>query len=197
MKVEEPIVAYEQLSEDKLYTYFDYLKWQFKERVELIKGRIFKMSPAPATVHQKIIFSISGLLYNIFKKNKCKVFIAPFDVRLNVKNEVKDTTVVQPDICIICDESKIDEKGCNGSPDIIIEIVSPNSLKHDTETKFNIYEQSGVNEYWIVFPETKTILVYVLKDEKYTGLPPFVIGQTIISYTIPNIEINLDEVFEN
>ncbi|MFN4082648.1 MAG: Uma2 family endonuclease [Bacteroidia bacterium] len=151
MKVEEPIVAYEQLSEDKLYTYFDYLKWQFKERVELIKGRIFKMSPAPATLHQIILRNIFVLLVNQIKK-KCQVFCAPFDVRLNVKNEAKDTTVVQSDICIVCDESKIDEKGCNGSPDIIIEIVSPNSLKHDTETKFNIYEQSGVKEYWIVFP---------------------------------------------
>lgn len=195
MNAEEPIVAFESLNPDGSYTYLDYLKWQFTERVELIKGRIFKMSPAPATKHQKVLRNMFVRIVNQTKQN-CQVFCAPFDVRLPVKNAAKDTTVVQPDICMVCDESKLDEKGCNGAPDLIIEIVSETNRKHDTETKFNIYEQSGVKEYWLVFPETQTVLRYVLENEKYIGLPPLVAGQTLNSPNFKQIVINLNEVFE-
>ncbi len=196
MKVEEPIVAFESLNQDGVYSYADYLKWQFAERLELIKGKIFKMSPAPATKHQKILFKLSGQLFNILNKSNCQVFCAPFDVRLPVKNATKDTTVVQPDICMICDETKLDERGCNGAPDLIIEIVSETNRKHDTDVKFNIYEQSGVKEYWLVFPETQTVLRYVLTNEKYIGLQPLVAEQTLTSETFKQIVINLGEVFE-
>ncbi len=195
MKAEEPIVAFESLNQDKVYTYLDYVKWQFAERVELIKGKIFKMSPAPATKHQKILRNFFVSIVNQSKQG-CQVFCAPFDVRLPVKNATKYTTVVQPDICMICDETKLDERGCNGAPDLIIEIVSETNRKHDTDVKFNIYEQSGVKEYWLVFPETQTVLRYVLTNEKYIGLQPLVAEQTLTSETFKQIVINLGEVFE-
>jgi Uma2 family endonuclease len=160
----------------KEYTYSDYLLWQFKDRVELIKGYIRKMSPAPNTQHQRISQNISGRFYEIFKKQTCSLFTAPFDVRLPLLSAKKNTTIVQPDICIICDENKLDKKGCNGAPDLIVEILSPKNSKHDLHTKFNLYQEAGVKEYWMVEPEERLVLVYTLLHNKYIGLKPFVEG---------------------
>src|SRR6266487_1759629 len=104
LKVEEPDASL-------TYTYADYLQWKFEERLELIRGKIFKMSPAPAPIHQKIAFNLTGIFYNALKKKSCQAYPAPFDVRLPIKNKKKDneiTTVVQPDMSVICDETKID-----------------------------------------------------------------------------------------
>ena len=142
----------------KQYTYADYLLWQFSERVELIKGFIVKMSPAPNRFHQKVSANISGIFYQIFRNKSCNFYAAPFDVRLPIPSKKKDTTVVQPDFCVICDASKLDDTGCNGAPDLIIEILSPNNSKHDLDTKFKLYEEAAVLEYWIVEPVEKMIL---------------------------------------
>ena len=106
------------------YTYADYLQWKFEERVELIKGRIYKMCPAPSSGHQQVSVNLIGELYAILKGKNCKLFSAPFDVRLPIKSQEKDfevVTIVQPDICIACDQTKIDQRGCCGAPDFIIE----------------------------------------------------------------------------
>lgn len=195
MKAEEPIVSYDQLDLNKSYTYWDYLKWQFSERVELIRGKLFKMSPAPGMNHQKISMNLSVLFSILLKNQPCKIFAAPFDVRLSLPKSGKDSTVVQPDICIICDLSKLDELGCNGSPDLIVEIVSPNNPKHDIVTKFELYQESGVKEYWIVQPESKTILIYALQNVKYIGMPPLTEGQKINSPLFPMIDFEVDGVF--
>ena len=112
----------------KRYTYNDYLTWQFDEMVELIRGRVFRMSPAPLSAHQLISMEISGQIYDYLKGKKCKVVTAPFDVRLPLppdrQTDAKIDTVVQPDICVICDLSKIDRRGCLGAPDWVIEILS-------------------------------------------------------------------------
>lgn len=125
MEAEEPIISYGQLNPDGEYTYWDYLKWQFEERVELIRGKIFKMSPAPGSLNQRVSFKLGVALDKCFQGKSCSIFAAPFDVRLPIPSAKKDTTVVQPDLCVICDPTKIDERGCKGAPDLVIEIVSP------------------------------------------------------------------------
>lgn len=184
-----------QLDLNKQYTYADYLKWQFSERVELIKGFIKKMSPAPNRVHQTLVFHLSGILYSNHNFDGCNVFISPFDVRLPIKSKKKDTTVVQPDICIVCDTSKLDDQGCNGAPDLIVEILSSSNARHDTDTKFRLYEEAGVKEYWIVQPQQKSILIYVLHDGCYIGLKPFSEDEIAQGRLFPNLKIDLNEVF--
>lgn len=191
-----PIVKnFSDLDLTKTYTYSDYLLWQFAERVELIKGFILKMSPAPSSNHQKISQNINKYFLNLFNNYHYNVFVAPFDVRLPIKSAKKDATVVQPDICIICDEDKIDDKGCNGAPDLIVEILSPKNSKHDVHTKFNLYLESGVKEYWIVKPEARIVLVYSLIKEEYIGSKPFSEGEIIKSTLFPEMKIAVEDVF--
>ena len=168
------ITNIDQLDFSKTYTYADYLLWQFSERVELIKGFIKKMSPAPSMIHQTVSSNLNGIFYNNFKQSNCRFYAAPFDVRLPIKTVQKDTTVVQPDLCVVCDVSKLDKRGCNGAPDLIVEIISPNNSKHDISTKFKLYEEAEVQEYWIVEPYDKIIFIYTLVDGKYIGLQPLV-----------------------
>src|SRR6185503_18824286 len=122
----------------KTYTYADYLKWTFDERLELIKGKIFKMSPAPGSLHQRISLRLARWIGNYLDGNPCEIFTAPFDVRLPRKSkDDKDIlTVVQPDICVICDVNKVDEKGCLGAPDLVVEILSPGNNKKELKNKY-------------------------------------------------------------
>ena len=189
------ITNIEQLDLTKTYSYSDYLLWQFQERVELIKGFVIKMNPPPSMVHQRISNNLSFELNNYFRRKPCDVFQAPFDVRLSIASAKKDTTVVQPDLCVICDESKLDARGCNGSPDLIIEILSPNNSKYDVDTKFRLYQEAGVKEYWLVEPNDKMILIYTLFDGKYIGLKPFTEGEKIESPLFPEMDIALEDVF--
>ena len=189
------IYNFSDLDLTKTYCYSDYLLWKFEERVELIKGFILKMSPAPSLKHQTVCQNLSGCFYENFKRKPCRVFAAPFDVRLPIKSLKKDTTVVQPDLCVICDESKLDEKGCNGTPDLMVEIISTNNSKHDIHTKFNLYKEAGVSEYWIIEPYGKLLLVYTLKNNEYIGLPPQTEGEDIKSPLFPDLKIALDDVF--
>ncbi|GIM60594.1 hypothetical protein CAPN008_06440 [Capnocytophaga canis] len=179
-----------------VYTYADYLLWRFEERVELLKGKIFKMSPAPSLKHQQISLNITLFLGNYFKNQKCQLFVAPFDVRLPKKDEKGDNihTVVQPDLCVICDESKLDERGCIGAPDLIIEILSPGNSKKEMKNKFELYQESGVEEYWIVNPTDENILVNVLEDGKYRILKP-VVDEYITSVKFPKLKIHTSDIF--
>jgi Uma2 family endonuclease len=188
---------FSELDLTKQYTYADYLLWQFSERVELIKGFIIKMSPAPNRFHQRVSSNINAIFYNKFHKKPCNFYAAPFDVRLPIPTKKKDTTVVQPDFCVICDASKLDDAGCNGAPDLVIEILSPNNSKHDLDTKFKLYEEAGILEYWIVEPVEKMILVYTLINGKYIGLPPQIEGKNVKSPLFPEIEIAVTDVFED
>lgn len=181
----------------KTYPYDDYLKWTFEERVELIKGFIKKMNPTPSRIHQTISINLLGNFRDCFKNHSCRFYHAPFDLRLPVPSMQKNITVVQPDICVVCDESKLDELGCNGSPDLIVEIVSPNHSKHDTVTKFKLYEEAGVLEYWIVEPYTRTILVYVLHNGQYIGLNPFGEDGMVESQTIKGLKVAVNDIFRD
>ncbi len=189
------VTNFSDLDLTKTYTYSDYLLWQFSERVELIKGFILKMSPAPSSNHQSVSYNLIGCFYENFKKKPCRVFEAPFDVKLPIKSAKKETTVVQPDLCVICDESKIDDNCCVGVPDLMVEIISPNNRKHDVETKFNLYLEAGVKEYWLVEPQNRTIFIYSLKNDEYIGSKPFIEGMKIQSQLFPELNIEVDDVF--
>ncbi|MGC4038928.1 MAG: Uma2 family endonuclease [Chitinophagaceae bacterium] len=190
-KVEEPDPSFE-------YTYADYLKWKFEERLELFRGRIYKLA-APTTNHQAILTDITVSIYNQIKNKKCRIFPAPFDVRLPVRNRKKDNevnTVVQPDICVICDETKIDEKGCCGAPDLLIEILSPGNSRKEIRLKYELYEEAGVKEYWIVQPGSENVSVFVLNDsDKYDGAKMYANGDKIHSEAVRGLIINVNDIF--
>ena len=196
----KPITKFSQLDLTKQYSYADYLTWQFKERVELIRGWISKMSPAPSTGHQSISSVFQGEIYSYLKKSTCKLFAAPFDVRLidskKSKNNQQVVTVVQPDICVICNEKKLDERGCVGAPDLIIEIVSPGNSKKEMKTKHELYEENGVREYWIANPLEKNIMLYVLKAKKYHLKKIYFDDDTIESVLFKGLVIDLKEIFK-
>jgi Uma2 family endonuclease len=193
---EEPITLYGMLDESASYTYLDYLKWKFEERVELIKGRIVKMAAAPSTKHQRTSGNLYVVLRGMVSNSKCNIFSAPFDVRLPIGTKKTQNTVIQPDLCVICDDEKLDEAGCQGVPDLIVEILSPNNTKHDLKTKFDLYEEAGVPEYWIVNPWDKNVLVYHLADNIYVGSKFFTEGEVIKSSHFKDLKVAVTEVFE-
>jgi len=149
---------------NKHYTYTDYITWDDDIRYELIDGVPYMMA-SPSFNHQAIVMEISRQLGNFLHGKQCRVFVSPFDVRLNADD--KDDTVVQPDILVVCDHSKFFKGGCKGSPDVIIEVLSPSSASKDKVLKFNKYLQAGVKEYWIVEPDSKVVSAHVLKDGDY------------------------------
>ncbi len=196
------ITKLEHLDISKHYTYADYLTWQFDEMVELIRGKVIKMSPAPGVLHQKISGNLHGTIWQHLKNRQCQIFVAPFDVRLPLPMERqtadKIDTVVQPDLSIICDPAKLDAQGCNGAPDWVIEILSPATSKKDLTDKYDIYQNAGVKEYWVVYPDAKAISCYVLNEEGvYLPLRsnPYVIGEHIVSHTLPDLTISVEEVW--
>ncbi|WP_300603159.1 Uma2 family endonuclease [Niabella sp.] len=205
-KVEEPFVPFgaitslDQLDLSGRYSYADYFRWKFKERVELFRGWIHKMSPAPGMKHQSASLKLTLKIGNYFEGKSCKVFAAPFDVRLpdrkKQKNDAAVFTVVQPDICVICDANKIDDRGCIGAPDLVIEILSPGNTQKEMGIKFDLYEESGVKEYWLVEPQDKVILVYLLKDGEFRGLKPFIETDEIHSALFPELKFNVSDLFE-
>lgn len=185
-----------QLDLSKTYSYADYLTWQLDEWVELIRGKIVRMSPAPNTYHQRISGYIFSEIHHFLRKSKCQVFDAPFDVRLQRLNNDKEVfTVVQPDICIICDPAKLDERGCNGAPDMIVEILSLSTSTKDLTDKFELYQEAGVKEYWIVAPQDRILDVFLLENGKYQLLKKYSGEETVKVNTIEGLSINLVDVF--
>ncbi len=190
------ITEFSQLDLTKSYTYFDYLGWKFSERVELFKGKVFNMSPGPASKHQRLSNRLSVPLSNFLNGNLCEVFYAPFDVRLvRNKDDKKVTTVVQPDICVICDPSKIDERGCNGAPELVIEILSPGNSKKEMKNKFELYEEAGVLEYWIVDPEKEMVLQYISKNGIFSNHRPLVSDDILESTVVEGFKLDLSTIF--
>lgn len=163
------------------YTYADYLSWDENERIELLDGEPVMMAP-PSRLHQEISMEISRQLANYLEGKKCKVYAAPFAVRLfEEENDVPDNvqTVFEPDITVVCDKNKLDGRGCKGAPDLVIEILSPSTARHDRLIKLGQYQRAGVQEYWIVSPEERTVQVYLLKDGFFH--PHEVYGKTDIA----------------
>jgi Uma2 family endonuclease len=172
----------EEVKKGKRYTYADYITWSGDFRCELIDGVVYvdgrpydgeppavtAMAPGAAREHQDISSQLHGQLWMFLRGKPCKLYTSPFDVRLFYDAHDDGKTVVQPDIMVVCDKNKISDKGINGAPDFVIEILSPSSLRTDKITKFNQYLNAGVREYWIVDPNDKTVAAHVLINGKYT-----------------------------
>lgn len=184
--------------EEKQYTYADYLTWPEGERLEIIDGVPY-MQAAPSPEHQLISSELNRQFANYLQGKSCNVYPAPFCVRLTTGDEKSNEDikrVFEPDITIVCEKSKIDNKGCNGVPDLIIEIISPSSLKHDRVTKFNKYEKAGVVEYWIVEPEGKIVSVFVLQSNDRYGRPEIYTEDEKITVSLfPDLIVDLSTVF--
>lgn len=158
--------------QQRKYTYEDLQNFEDEKRYELINGELYLMS-SPTTLHQKIVGEIYAQLHNYLKGKKCQAFVSPLDVCLSgVKNPKKEYNVVQPDILVVCDENKITKNmGIQGAPDLIIEVLSPTSKKHDTFVKYNLYQYYGVKEYWIVDEEVGVIYQYIINEKNIYTLP--------------------------
>jgi len=196
----EPVRSFDELDASLTYSYANYLNWLFEERVELIKGKIFKMSPAPARVHQKISRNISLKLGNFLVGKPCEMYVAPFDVRFPKESKADQDvfTVLQPDLCVICDKSKLDDRGCIGAPDIVIEILSPGNTKVELLHKYKVYEEFGVKEYWVLSQSDQSILIYTLDDlGKFQPSKIYTLSEKITSSVLPGFELLLDDVFED
>jgi len=184
--------------EERQYTYADYLAWPEDERVEIIDG-VSYMQEIPSPEHQEISMNLSTQISVYLKGKPCKVYAAPFSVRLIKGDEKEDEdikNVFEPDITVVCDQSKIDKQGCKGIPDLIIEIISPSSIKHDRVTKFNQYEKAGVVEYWIVEPEGKLVSVFILQSNGRYGRPEIYTEEETINISIfPDLMVDLSAVF--
>ncbi|TAN51951.1 MAG: Uma2 family endonuclease [Methylococcaceae bacterium] len=196
------ITQLSQLDLNASYSYADYLTWRFDETVELIKGKIVLMSPAPNVKHQDISMNLSHGLKGFFRHKPCRVYAAPFDVRLyNRKKSIlanRDIhTVVQPDLCVICNTGILDEQGCNGAPDWVIEILSKGNSKRETQDKYQLYQDSGVKEYWLVFPYEQSVHQFVLNEltEKYELIAMLAAEDRASPALFPDLVIDLAEVF--
>jgi Uma2 family endonuclease len=158
--------------QDSHFTYADYLGWPETGRWELFDGIAYAMA-APQRIHQEIVFELGRQVGNYLQGKPCRGYVAPFDVRLPKANEADDKvdTVVQPDLSIICERSKLDDKGCRGAPDWIIEVLSPATAFNDMSVKLDLYQKHGVKEYWIVHPADRWIMVYILQADGQYAKP--------------------------
>lgn len=187
------------LPKDQHYTYGDYTAWPDDERWELIDGEAYDMSPAPSLPHQDVALKIATQITNFLRGRPCRVFIAPFDVRLPKANEADDRidTVVQPDLSVVCDPGKLDHKGCRGAPDWVIEVLSPCTASKDQIRKRELYQRHGVREYWLAHPLDRILTLYRLKDGRFE--PPQILameGTTPVT-TLKGLEIDWEEVWED
>lgn len=188
------------LDATKRYTYADYLTWMDDTRREIYDGIVKMMTPAPNIKHQGISFNLTGIFRNYLLKKNCRGFAAPSDVRLPKKKNKSDETiytVLQPDLYVVCDLSKLDDRGCLGAPDLVIEITSPKTAQRDLKDKYQIYEQHGVREYWIVNPSDENVMTFVLDANGKFQLAGLYAGDDKIPVHIfdGDLQIDLTEVF--
>ncbi len=192
--VEEPNATYGH------YSYADYLTWPMDLVAELIQGKMFKKAAAaPNRIHQRVSLKLSVKLYQFLEGKMCQVYPAPFDVRFPIdsKEDHKIFDVVQPDLCVVCDPSKLDERGCIGAPELIIEILSPGSTKLELKHKFELYESRGVLEYWIIHPEYHNLLIYTWVEGTYIPSRFFTAGDIIGSHAVKGFILDLEEFFSD
>ncbi|MHA7129829.1 Uma2 family endonuclease [Algoriphagus namhaensis] len=199
MELEDKNLVKEPFTEYGRYSYADYLTWEIDEMVELIKGKVFRRAAAaPRRKHQQITLRLGAALLHHLENKPCEAFIAPFDVRLPVQSKRNEDifTVVQPDVCVVCDRSKLDEAGCLGAPDLIVEVLSPGNNKKELQYKYEVYEESGVQEYWIIFPSEETVMVNTLVKGKYVPSRLFTRGDMVKSHCVESFELDLEDFFE-
>lgn len=185
------------LPQECRYTYADALAWDESERIELIDGEPVMMSP-PSRGHQKISGEIYLQIATYLKGKTCEVYHAPFGVRLFEKDGDSPCdvdTLVEPDITVICDPGKLDDAGCRGAPDLIIEILSPSTQRHDRLTKYNLYQRAGVREYWIVDPDARVVSVYTLEEGAYHAAAAYSSRASVPVGVLEACSIDLTAVF--
>ena len=175
------------------FTYTDYVGWDDSVRYELIEGIPYMMT-APTWIHQSVSASLITQIHSFLYGKPCKVFAAPFDVRLNAAEN--DDTVVQPDLVVVCDRSKLSGSGCLGAPDMVVEILSPSNARYDIFVKFQQYQKAGVKEYWIVDPERRIVTVFVLENGKYVA-DTYGDTDTVPVFVLEGCQINMQDVFED
>ncbi|MEY3807038.1 MAG: hypothetical protein RI893_14 [Pseudomonadota bacterium] len=196
------ITQLSQLDLNQTYSYADYLTWRINVAIELIKGKIMLMLPAPNVEHQRIERQLLVAIDLHLKGKKCEVFPAPFDVRIydrkkSILTSKEIHTVVQPDLCVICNSELLDKQGCNGAPDWIIEILSKGNSKREMQVKYQLYQEAGVQEYWLVYPEQQAIHQFVLDDnDQYQLKNMYAEDDMAIPYLFPELAIDLTEIFE-
>ncbi len=188
-----------KLKEEDRFTYADYLTWSDDQRWELIDGEAFCMSPGPNRIHQKWLGELHRQIANYLEESQCEVYIAPFDVRLQDLPDASDEstiTVVQPDLMVVCDRDKLDDRGIKGAPDFVVEIISPSTAKRDITVKPQLYQRHGVKEYWLLYPNDKTLLVYKLSEEgKYAQPEVFGEGELVPVPLLGDLVIDMGKVF--
>ena len=186
------------LRNEKRCTYADYLQWPEDTRYELIDGEAFPMSPAPLVEHQEVAGEVYRQLANQLDGKPCRPFIAPVDVRLPRKDETDAAidTVVQPDVLVVCDPSKIDRRGVRGAPDWLLEVLSPSTAAHDQIAKRRTYERAGVREYWLVHPGDRTLTVYVLDNGQYGRPEIYELKDATPVGVLPGVSISWDALVE-
>ena len=183
---------------NRRYTYADYKNWELKEgeRWELIRGEAFAMA-GPNTRHQIVLREIFGQFYVYLRGKPCQVFCSPYDVRLFYEEELgeDDDTVVQPDILVVCDKSKIGEEGIRGAPDLVIEILSPSNTAIEMEEKRCLYRDAGVREYWVADPKNNRVTVYCFRGGEVLSAKTYESADTAPVGILPGFGIALDRVF--
>ena len=181
------------------FSYDDYSNWTDEGRWELIDGVAYDMSPAPSRLHQEMLLKIVRPIADFLDDTPCEIYVAPFDVRLPEVPEAADKetlTVVQPDIVVVCDTSKLDERGCKGPPDFVIEILSPATAARDMKIKRDLYERHGIREYWLVHPTDKTVMVYRIGADNAYGKAVICTGEDIVESTaIEGLKIGMADLF--
>lgn len=184
------------LRDDRYHTYADYLAWPEDLRYELIDGTAYLMAPAPTLEHQDVVGEIYFQLRQALEGKSCRAFVAPIDVRLPKADEADDQvdTVLQPDVLVVCDPSRLDRRGVRGAPDLVVEVLSSATASHDHVWKRRVYERSGVREYWLVHPIDRMITVYRLRDGEY-GKPEVLelTGETAVG-VLPGVSVRWDEL---
>lgn len=180
------------------FSYNDYLQWD-TGRWELIDGIVYDMTPAPSRQHQKILMDLAAIIHGQVSKGPCEVYVTPFDVRLPDSADVsvdEIITVVQPDIVIVCDQTKLDERGCLGAPDLVVEILSPATAAKDLKIKRDLYERHGIKKYWVVHPVDKFFMIYRPGEDNLYQKATVLSGEDVItSSAVDDVEINLEDIF--
>lgn len=178
------------LKMEKKWTYAEYATWDDGKRWEIIDGEVYAMLPAPNLQHQRISRKISAAFENFFKGKPCEPFEAPTDVVLDEYN------VVQPDLLVVCDKSKLTAANVQGAPDLVIEILSPSTTVKDRREKMALYERFGVLEYLLIHPVDETVERFVLKGGRYGAPEVFGWSETLSFFLFPDLELNLWEIFD-
>jgi Uma2 family endonuclease len=184
------------LKDNEYHTYGDYLTWPEGERYELIDGHAYAMAPAPARRHQEVVGEIFRQVADALEDHPCRVYLAPFDVRLP-KGEEADAaidTVVQPDLAVICDPDKLDDRGCRGAPDWVLEVLSPATAAHDQILKRDLYERHGVREYWLVHPTDCLVMVYDRQEGSYGKPAIYELKGQLSATVLPEVTIDWQRV---